>query len=456
MSTSSTSATSSNATSSSTIFNGNSRYSSDFQAVIDRAVAIASLPITQMQGQQSALSDQTTALQGLSTKFSSLQSALDQVTAAIGGASFDASVSDSTKLTATLGDGAQEGSYSVQVVDPGTYATSMTTSSWVADTGNVHPYSIVVGGVQHQIFPSDNTAGGVASAINSQYGDQVRAVVVNVGSSSSPDYRISLQAAQLGDVAPDLLDGSTSLQTQQTKGALAQYIVNGSGNTVSSDSRSVTIANGVTVNLVAASASPVNITVTRSTSALSSALDAFATAFNATVDAVDAQHGTSSGALAGQSLVNGLSQVLSQIATYNDPNSGVGGLEGLGLSLDKTGHLTFNSFTLAASDLTNSTGVTSFLGNTTTGGFLKAVTDAMNSVTDSVTGLLPGAEADVTKANDELTASISAAQDRVDAMKTQMTDQMAAADALIANMEQQYNYLSGMFAAQDTASRSYA
>jgi hypothetical protein len=36
-----------------------------------------------------------------------------------------------------------------------------------------------------------------------------------------------------------------------------------------------------------------------------------------------------------------------------------------------------------------------------------------------------------------------------------MQNQMAAADALIASMEQQYSYLSGMFAAQQTADSMY-
>ena len=54
----------------------------------------------------------------------------------------------------------------------------------------------------------------------------------------------------------------------------------------------------------------------RSTSALSDALDALATAFNAAVDEVDKQHGNQEGALAGQTVVNDLSRVLSQMATF--------------------------------------------------------------------------------------------------------------------------------------------
>ena len=265
------------------------------------------------------------------------------------------------------------------------------------DGGSGQPPSLqaFLGGTEYSLYANDNSIGSVASAINSQYGDKVRAVVVNVGSSTSPDYRLSLQATKLGDLSPDLLDSSVSLQAQQTTGSQAQYIVNGSGNTVSSDSRNVTIATGVTATLLAASASAVNITVTRSTSALSSGLDAFATAYNAAVDEVDHQHGTTSGPLAGQSLISALSQSLSSLSTYSANGTGIHGLADLGLDLDKTGHLTFSSFKLLASDLVNSTGVTVFLGSTTGGGFLKLATDKLTSIQQVGTGLLPSAEAAV-------------------------------------------------------------
>jgi len=431
-------------------------FAQDFQAVIDRTVAIASLPISQLNNQKTALNDQTTALSGLDAKFLALQTAVDQIGQALGGGSFQASVSDSTKVSVTLGDGASEGSYSIQVVDPGAYAASMTTSAWVDATGASHSYQLSLGGTEYSVSAADNSAASVASAINQQYGDKVRAMVVNVGSSQSPDYRISLQATKLGDLAPDLLDGGTSLQTQQTTGAEAQYIVNGSGNTVSSSSRTVSIATGVTVNLLAASSSPVDITVTRSTSALSDALDAFATAYNDAVDEVDKQHGTTSGPLAGQSLVNDLSQLLSKMATYSASGSQVGSLASLGLDLDKTGHLTFNSLQLLSADLTNSNGVTAFLGSASGGGFLRLATDSLRGVEETGTGLLPAAKAALQQQISNLDSTIATQQDQVDRLKTRLQEQMAAADALIATMEQQYNYLSGLFSAQDTASRQYA
>jgi len=196
--------------------------------------------------------------------------------------------------------------------------------------------------------------------------------------------------------------------------------------------------------------------VTRSTSALSSALDAFATAYNAAVDEVDKQHGTAGGALAGQSLVSSLSRTLSQISSFTASSSGINGLADLGLDLDKTGHLTFNSFKLLASDLTNSAGVTAFLGGTSGGGFLKMAGDSLNAVEQVGSGLLPAAEAAVRGQVSNIDSQIATQQDVVDRMTAQLTDRMAAADSLIATMEQQYSYLSSLFSSQDTANKSYA
>ena len=123
-----------------------------------------------------------------------------------------------------MGDGALEGTYSVDVQKVGAYATSMTASNWVTGAaGTKHSYQLWVGDMsvstnKIDISPSDNSAASVAAAINAKAGDKVRATVVNVGSTSSPDYRISLQSNTLGDIPVQLVDNSHSLQTQTTPG----------------------------------------------------------------------------------------------------------------------------------------------------------------------------------------------------------------------------------------------
>lgn len=443
-------------TTSNAIFTGSSQFAQDFQSIITKAVGMASLPITQLKNDLTHLQDQTTALSGINTRFAALQNAMQGIQDAMGGAAYEATVSDPAKLSVTLGDGAMEGVYTVDVVDPGAYATSMTTSSW--NSTGTHSYQLTFdgGATNSPITPADNSVGSVAAAINSQYGDKVRAIVLNVGSSSTPDYRISLQAVQLGPMNLEILDNNSALPNQQTTGALAQYVVNNSGHPVSSSSRSVCIANGVTVSLLAGdSGKPVSVTVTRSTSALSDALSAFVDGYNATVDEVDKQRGIGGGALAGQALVNDLSQALSHIATYAVPGSAIGGLANLGVTLDKTGHMTFNPFALMAADLSNSSGVTSFLGSAAGTGFLRLATDTLKSIEDPATGEIAATQTGLQNAITDTNNRIGDKQDQVDQLQQQLLEQMSAADAAIAAMEQQYSYITGMFQAMQVADQQY-
>jgi flagellar capping protein FliD len=651
-SSSSSSSSSSNPTG---IFTGTSAYSQDFQNVINRQVAIASLPITLLTNQQTHLTNQSNELTTLDTLFTKLQSAIQSIGNAMSGSSFQAQYSTANVVTATLGNGAAEGVYSINVTNPGAYATSLTANTWNAAPGaggggspytlvagsqeytftptdnsaqtvastinskygnlvhalavnvgttavpdwrislqsttlgpanldliqmpsNATPasclgtgaaatystsltsatwnpaggsFSLVVDGVSHAITTSDNSAQGVAAAINAQYGNLVQATVVNQGTSSAPDYRISLQSntpntasvlqitdsqahnlqttggsvsewtnqsrswdptadsqgsrsiytlvvgsnqytfapsdntaatlastinAQFGSqVYATVLNGQISLrsatpgsstpldlqkatavsyQKAQTPGQLAQYSVDGGG-TVQSNSRAITVATGVTLTLQGTGST--SVTITRPTSALDTALSSFADAYNAVVDELAKQRGQSGGPLQGQSIVNQLAQTLSQISTYSSTSGQIAGLASLGLNLDVNGdgHLTYSETTLLAADFSNSSGVTDFLGSTSGGGFLKTANDAINNLEDPTKGLLKNTETNTTNQITSIGNQISTKQNQVYQLQTNLTSRMAAADALIASMEQQYSYLNSMFAAQQTANQSY-
>ena len=639
-------------------FTGTSAYSTDFANVIARAVAIASLPITQLTNSKTTLTGQSTELTTLDTKFTALQTAVAAIGTALGGSSFQSSVSSPNVLNVSVADGAQEGYYSMNVTSIGAYESSMSSANWnvpevsnkpttftlvvgnqnysvtaadnsaqsVADainanygnlvqatTVNVSPtdtrislqsaalgqatldilnipistppslqtqapagyavsqsqaswdasgtpatYVLTLGGSQHDITPASNSAADVVTAINTAYGDQVRASVVDLGTGTSHDYRISLQSTTAGPMngymtldlqkvaSPSLqaqqlpalsltsaswnatadtagtrstynlvigatkyaftpadnsaasvaaainglyggkvhasvvdletggnpdyrisLQGpagttydiqkttATSYQNEQTAGSLASYEVNSSGVINSSNTRNVTVSTGVTATLVGLSGgTAVGITVTRSTSALNTALSSFTDAYNAAVTEVLKQQGQSGGALQGQSIVAQLSGILSSISTYSSSGQ-FNVLEDLGMALGTNGQITYNPLTMMSADLSSSTGVTAFLGSATGGGFLKTATDALTSVEDSVTGLLKTSETDTTSQITDLGTTIAAKQAKVDAMQLQMQNQMAAADALVASMEQQYNYLSGLFQAQQTADQMY-
>src|SRR5205085_10111342 len=125
-------------------------------------------------------------------------------------------------LTASVSDGAVEGSYTVKVVDAGAKSTSMTTAPWAAlvnPAGQTHTYQLWIGGRLNpdnkiDITPPDNTAKSVAAAINAKAGDKVHATALNIGSAAAPDWRISMQSAKVDNIAMELSDGAgPDLQT---------------------------------------------------------------------------------------------------------------------------------------------------------------------------------------------------------------------------------------------------
>ena len=642
-------------TSSTSIFTGSSAYSQDFQNVINRAVAIASLPIQTLTNQQTTLNDQSTALQGLDSKLTALQTAVSDIEDALSGSAFQTEISDTDVVSASLASGAVEGVYAIQVNKVGSYATSLSAGAWDASgspktytllignkdytltpadnsaasvaaainaqygtliratavnvgpgdtrlslqsttlgpttldvfsipsddtptslqqqsaagyavsqtttawdsSGSPATYTLVIGGNSYSISPVDNTADSVAAAINSQYGDQVQATVIDLGTSGSHDYRIrlegitegaqtldlqkvpgtslqtqqnaatsrtaatwdgadapagnrfvytlvignsnykftpadnsaetlastinSLYGSQLRATVVDLDPGGShdyrislqsktggspvldlqktttaSLQTEKTAGALAEYEVGGSGVVTTSNTRSISIADGVTLNLLSSSTSPVNVTVTRSSSVLSTALSSFADAYNTMADEIAGQHGQSAGVLQGQSILSSISRALSSISTYSSSDGQINVLTTLGLELQTDGHIQYNSFKLIGADITNSVGVTSFLGSSSGGGWLKAATDALKGLQDPTQGLVKTTEANLQTQIASMAKTIAEKQSKVDEMQIHLQNQMAAADALLASMEQQYTFISSMFAAQETANRMYS
>ncbi len=433
------------------IFTGSSSYAKDFQNVVARAVSIASLPLQQMTAEQTTLSKQSGEMAAVDQKVASVHSALTDIGKALN-SSFDTKVSNPDVLSATVGAGAGEGTYSILVSEAGAFSTMMT-RTWAAAEESAHTYELWIGAAKYDVQPADNSAASVAAAINSSYGDKARATVVNVGPASAPDYRISIQTVKLTEDLVDLRDGG-SLQEQQTAGKAAQYEVNSSGITVSSDTRTVTIADGVTINLIAKNATAATVTVTRSVSALADALRRFASAYNSAVDELDKHRGASNGSLQGDPTVARVSAALAGMVTYAS-GDGLTGLKDLGVDLGSDGKLTFNSFDLTTKSIQNAASVASFLGSSASGGFLMAADQAMKELEDPTTGLIKTAEAELKAQTARLENTISEKQAQVDALERQLSSRMAAADAMISAMEQQYGYVYNMFSAMRTASEQY-
>jgi flagellar hook-associated protein 2 len=433
-------------------FSGSSSYSSSFQQVLQRAVSIASLPMVQLQNNVNDLENQQSDLSSLQATFASLQNSLQDIATATTG-SVSASSSDSSIVTAAAATNTLPGVYSIQVDDAGSPTTTISnaTATPVTDagSGNISSslnYTLNVNGATTQITLTSDTLQALATAINDS-GAGVSATIVNLGSNSSPDYRLSVTGNDLGSDQIQLNDGTNDLLGDLQGGTPATYQLNGNSTVLSSSSDQVTLAPGLTATLVSASpGTTVNITVAASEDALSTALSNFATAYNSAVSALSNEHGQSGGALVGQSVVFELSDALSHMVQYGTGTGSIQDLGDLGLDLDSTGNLSFDASQFASQ---SSAGIQQFLGGIATGGFLQTANDALSSVADPTSGALATEISSVQTAIASDNSQIADEQSRVNDMQTALQAQLSAADAAIAVLQQQQTFYTNLFATEN-------
>ena len=442
------------------ISTGSSRFASDLQSVIERSVAIASLPLQQLNNTKTTLGNQSTAVTALDTKFAALQKAIEGLTSTAVDHAFGASVQDESILGATVSSNAMEGTYSVEVTSLGAYTVSLSNDGLTTVTdptqqsvSSAQSFSLTVDGKTLDVTPESTSLIGLASAINQLDDSGVRATIVNLGSSASPDYRLALQSTKLAPVTIQLQDGANSLMTLLANGSNAVYKVNGIDRAIQSNSRTVALSPGLEVTLRGESepGQPTTVSVAPDSASLADSLSAFVQAYNAVVGELDTQRGKDAGALSGQSIVYSLSQALRQIDNYDSGPQGVSSLSALGITADQTGVVSFDASALQQSD---HGAVLEFLGTAQGTGFLHAASDIVNSIEDPETGsvkvALQGLQKEMT-AQDKL---IDVNQQRIDDLRESLTAQMAAADALISSLEQQVSYITGLFQAMTTNSQS--
>lgn len=429
------------------IFSGTSRYANDFQQIVARSVAIASLPMAQMQGQKIALGDQSAALSALDARFASLQSAINSLGSAT--ASYSSSISDGAIASTTVGSGAFQGVYSLEVVDLGAYASAMSTDVLPKvgnpSTGSISAssnFTLTVDGVDYQIAPAANTLVELANAINASAA-AVDATIVNIGPSSAPDYRLSVASTKLGAVPVQVNDGIVDLLATASTGAPATYRVNGQpALPIESDSRNVAIAPGLTVTMLKVGTA--QITVSHTTQAVSNALAAIVSAYNAAVDEIDKYHGEDAGALGGSSILYTLSQSLRDIIGYSSGSGALSSLSSLGLGFDDNWKLTMDTAAFSTATDGQFEALSSFLGSSSTDGFMKYASDLMVGLEDSTNGVVKAAVSSLQAQMTQQDARIAEEQTRIDSLEKSLNARMAAADALIASMEQQVIFMNGL------------
>jgi flagellar hook-associated protein 2 len=434
-------------------FTGVSKFATSLQSVLQRAEAIAALPLNTLQAGLTSLNNQQSALQGLDANFSGLQVALGNLQSTVGSGLLTASASDSS-VSATVSAGATAGVYSILVNSVGSWSTALSTagSTPVTDptTQGISSdtnLTLSVGTATTTITPASSSLQDLVSAINTQAGSQVQATIVNAGSTASPDYRLSLQAVNLGTDAIGLTDSAdNNLLSSSTAGDFASYNLGGA-NSIPSTSRTITLSPGLTVNLVGPSVSglPATITVGNDTATLANAFSSFVQAYNTAGAGVAAQHQSTTATIQGDSILQSLSGVLSRLGTYSN-GTAASALSNFGITVDKTGVLSIDTSKFTAAANANFPTLLATLGTPTSGGFLQTATDLLSSVEAPTTGILTGEESSVASQIKDQQIKIADETATVNQLQTNLTAQISKADAAIAQLENQVSFAQGLFA----------
>jgi flagellar hook-associated protein 2 len=433
-------------------FNGSSQFAGDLQNMINHAVNVAAIPLTQLGNDANALNNQKTELSTLLDKFTAIQTSLKSLGTANSG-SFVATGTDDSVASFSLESSAAtgSGSYTLDVLNAGLHTRTLSNAgATVADPSLTSlststSFTLSVNGVNTTITPAANTLSSLAQAINSS-GAGVSAVIVNLGSPGTPDYRLSLQGTALHDDAIQLNDGSGDLLQTLTHGTEATYQVDGQPTTpISTTSSTVTLAPGLTANLLHTGTT--DIEVASDPTAAEDALTAFATAYNAAIAEIGRNHGTVGGPLTGEAVLTQLEQTLRGLVQYSGGSGTVTSLSDIGLTFDPTGKLTFNQLTFDNARTTHPQDVSAFLGSAGSPGFLATADATLTNLADPISGLFKTTSDSLQKRIDQDTDQINITEKRITTMQAAMVQQMSLADAALATMESQLTMLTGLFQA---------
>lgn len=429
-------------------FTGISSFSDDFQVILDRSVAIASLPARALEQEQAGLQSRKMAAADLRAAVADLAASLRQLGGLAKGGALTAS-SSSFSVQATAGAGAAPGVYRItNITSLASQAVSRSTSG-MADTdttpvtGGSGTLELVVDGESHTITlaPGADNLAGLRDAINAS-GLGLTAAILDSGQGPGR-YYLSLTANETGQRTIELRltpgDPGSNLLTTVSQGSDAAFELNG----IAMSSKSNTIAGaiaGVTLELKAVTepGQTVDIRVRPSAAGIAGALQSFVAAYNKLVEKLDAQTGKQQGPLIGESFVQDLKAALREITGYRGtgPRSS---LFELGISIDAKGVMSFDPSVVQGLPEGEIPSVFSLLGDGSTG--LSALQQRLTEYSDPLTGAITRFLQNLDRTDERLTDQINAIYERVSATRQTLVARLQAADTLLARLEGQKTML---------------
>lgn len=270
-------------------FTGISEYSSDFQAILQREDAIAQLPITALQNQESNNLDMKQALIALNPIVANVATSVAALGQLASGSGLTATSSDSSTVSVVNSSASAAGNYTISNIVLGTqaselslngYANASTTPLGVEGQNN---FTLTLGSQTYNLnLAGNDNLTGLETAINNS-GAAVSASILSTGTSNY----LSVTANNIGattltlDTAPETADLITNNGTG-TEASLASYP--DTGTTAVSDSGTVdlTVGSGAPI--------PLNISANNNLTGLMNAINSANAGVTASITTTDGEN----------------------------------------------------------------------------------------------------------------------------------------------------------------------
>lgn len=447
----------------------------DINSLITQMMTLERQPLNALNTKKSEANQKISAFGQIKSAVSSLQGTLSALKSSSAFNIFKASTSDSKVASATADSSAGTGTYDLVIGQLAKSRVEGTSSglfsqsdSAIGVSGNL---SFSADGKTFSIdIDAGDTLEDVRDAINNKVYDDgdssttdttqglLQASVINVGTSTSPDYRLTFTskgqgsdgAVTIGGSAASALglgDYTTSSATDSSSTAGtsllqresdAQLTINGVSITRSSNTIDDVVA-GTTIKL--STTGSTTLTVGRDTEAITSKVNDFVNAYNklqSTVGDLRKKGGTLEADSSALSVISNLQSVYNTSA--NIAGNSYKWLAEVGVSFKSDGTLSLDSSKFATA-LQNGFNSVSSLFTDETSGFATRLYDTASSMLNS-DGL-------ITSRTNGLNATIKSLDTRIDQMDARLTRtearlraQFSSLDSLLGTMKNTSNYLS--------------
>lgn len=432
-------------------FSGVSTYSADLQKILDRTVAIASQPITQLQAEQTKIFQQKTLATGLQTSVAGLATALTSLSdlgtsKALGGTS-----SNSAKVSIGNVTANSPANYSITEITSIARASSATSTGFAdgsttpaSATGTV---SFSFNGTDHTITlgTGENNLTGLRNKING-LGVGVTASILTTGTGANP-YYLSITSNTTGEKPIALVDDPTGAATNllgtTDNGSNANFKVNGVA--VSKSSNLVNdVVSGVTFSILGTTSGSESISLSLATnrSTLTSRLQSFASAYNTLLASTDAQIGESAGLLTGDILVRESKDALRAITGYQGTGT-IKSLSQAGVSFGSDGKATVDTAALDSLSDSQIQDVFSFLGTSTTG--FGALQSRLTQISDPITGLIAVQTTKYDESDKRISARVEELTSRLVALQKSTAERLQTVDSLLGSLQSQQTIIDASY-----------